>query len=114
MRTILTIKIVSTRWCAGFCSQVDVGFGFNVKSGLGAAGRAMKIFAALDQMQLNRITSGEIHDGLRDFAQEVASQKTTIGVVQYPICLKNYDAGLPACRRSEKRSFRPEGTMPRE
>jgi len=27
---------------------------------------------------------------------------------------KNYDAGLPACRRSEKRSFRPEGTMPRE
>lgn len=30
------------------------------------------------------------------------------------VSLKNYDVGLPTCRRSEKRSFRPEGTMPRE
>jgi hypothetical protein len=30
------------------------------------------------------------------------------------IHLKGYDAGLPACRRSERRSFRPEGKIPPE
>lgn len=30
------------------------------------------------------------------------------------VSLKGYDAGLPACRRSEKRGFRPDGRLPAE